>query len=131
MASSHIQATLSVRNVPESVAYYRDVLGFDFQGYWDPKNNEAIPEWSGDEQPQYAEVRWGEARIGFIPANASISTDGIQLSLHVDDLEALHSRLVDLGANPTDTVKQPWGPSTFDVRDPSGFLWKFLGPTEG
>lgn len=54
MASEHIQATLSVQNVTESVAFYHDVLGFDFQGFWDPEKNEATPEWTRDEQPPYA-----------------------------------------------------------------------------
>ncbi len=130
MASSHIQPTLSVQNVPESVTFYCEVLGFDFQGYWDPQTNEAVQEWTRDEQPPYAEVTRGEARIGFIPADGSTAADGLQLSLHIEDLEAFHQRLVDRGANPTEPFKQPWGPTTFDVRDPSGFLWKFLGPVE-
>ncbi len=128
MASQHIQVTLSVQNVTASVAFYRDVLGFDFQGYWDPVKNEATPDWAGDEQPPYAEVRWGEARIGFLPSDASPSTEGIQLSLHIDDLEGFRQQLIDRGANPDELIQQDWGPATFDLRDPGGYLWKFLGP---
>ena len=37
MYRGSIMATLLVRDVVGSVAYYRDVLGFDFRGYGDDK----------------------------------------------------------------------------------------------
>jgi uncharacterized glyoxalase superfamily protein PhnB len=127
MSNPALQVNLFVADVEKSVRFYKDVLGFHFQGYWDPVSKTASQEWRGAGKPEYAEVRVGVSRIGLQPAaDASKSPARVELALHVDDAAEQHARINASGAGSTDLAHQPWGAIMFSVTDPDGFKWQFV-----
>jgi uncharacterized glyoxalase superfamily protein PhnB len=124
MSNPIMQVTLGVGDVENSVRFYRDVLGFHFQGFWNPISRTAAQAWSGPGKPEYAEVRLGEARVGFRPGPGAPSSSGhFEMAVHVDGAKEAHERIKAAGASPSDLVDEPWGATTFKVTDPDGFHW--------
>jgi uncharacterized glyoxalase superfamily protein PhnB len=115
------QAVLMVTDVRQTLAWYRDVLGFhiDFE-YGDPPTHARVS--SGDRDHASA------ARIRFEKGPASVNaTSSCYLYLHVgegmDELcEELRARGVEISAAPTD---RPWG-RQFSIRDLNGYTLSFL-----
>jgi catechol 2,3-dioxygenase-like lactoylglutathione lyase family enzyme len=127
MNNPTMQVNLRVADVEASVRFYRDVMGFQFQGFWDPVSRSASQEWRGSSRPDYAEVRVGSARIGLRPApDASKPSAHVELALLVDDARQEHERIKVAGARPTDLAPQPWGAVMFSVTDPDGFKWDMV-----
>ena len=111
-----------VRDVPASIAYYCEALGF--RKDWD----------SGDDPPVIAQVSRNGLDIildgnSVIPKASPPSV--LSMSLHAaDGIEALHRELVDRGARiaaaPFEVIWQP-GTIQFDVEDPDGNILIFWG----
>lgn len=127
MFTSPVQITLQVRDVPESVDYYRRAFGFSFQGFWDPAARGVVVEWTAADQPAYAEVRAGESRIGLRPGPAA-GTNSIELALTVDDLDDHCARVRAAGGTITDPERQRWGARMATAIDADGYRWNFLEP---
>jgi uncharacterized glyoxalase superfamily protein PhnB len=53
---------------------------------------------------------------------------GLLLIVHVDDVDALHARVVAAGVDAPPPEQQPYGPRTFTVTDPWGYRWDFWQP---
>jgi uncharacterized glyoxalase superfamily protein PhnB len=127
MSDPIMQVNFQVADVVKSVQFYRDVLGFHFQGFWDPVSKTASQEWRGPARPEYAELRVGAARIGLLPAPPSSKhSGGVEMALHVDDAAQQHERIKTAGAEPTDLAHQPWGAIMFSLTDPDGFQWQIV-----
>jgi uncharacterized glyoxalase superfamily protein PhnB len=128
MTNPIMQVNLFVADVERSVQFYRDVLGFHFQGFWDPISRTASQDWRGPARPEYGEVRVGTARIGLRPALDATKPSGhVEMALHVDDAQQQYERIKAAGAGPTDLAEQPWGALMFSVTDPDGFKWQLVG----
>jgi catechol 2,3-dioxygenase-like lactoylglutathione lyase family enzyme len=112
---------LMVADVRQTLAWYRDVLGFhiDFE-YGDPPTHARVS--SGDREHA------GAARIRFEKGPESVNaTSGCYLYLHIgegmDELcEEFRARDVEISAAPTD---RPWG-RQFSIRDLNGYTLSFL-----
>jgi uncharacterized glyoxalase superfamily protein PhnB len=127
MSDPALQVNLFVADVEKSVRFYKDVFGFQFQGYWDPASKTASQEWRGAGKPEYAELRVGVSRIGLQPAaDASRPPARVELALHIDDAKEQHARINAAGAGPTELAHQPWGAIMFSVTDPDGFKWQLV-----
>jgi catechol 2,3-dioxygenase-like lactoylglutathione lyase family enzyme len=127
MSNPVMQVNLLVQDVKESVRFYRDVLRFHFQGFWDPVSRTAVQEWGGPDKPGYAELRVGTARVGLRPAPDDAKPSGhVELAVHVDEAELHHARIEAAQAHPTHIARQPWGGVTFSVTDPDGFRWEIV-----
>jgi uncharacterized glyoxalase superfamily protein PhnB len=127
MSDTIVQVNLAVRDIERSVRFYRDVMKFHSQGFWDPVSRTAAQEWSGPGKPDYAELRVGGTRIGLMHSpDPSQPPARIELALHVDNAKQHHERLKAAGANPTDLAEQPWGAMMFSVVDPDGFKWQLV-----
>jgi catechol 2,3-dioxygenase-like lactoylglutathione lyase family enzyme len=125
-----MQVNFYVRDIESSVRFYRDVLGFHFQGFWDPVSKTAAQEWRGHGKPEYGELRVGAARIGLFAApDASHPSGRVEMAVHVDDVRQDHARIKAAGAAPTELSRQAWGASTFFVTDPDGFKWQLVETT--
>jgi uncharacterized glyoxalase superfamily protein PhnB len=119
--------TLGVSDVERSVHFYRDVLGFKFQGFWNPVSRTATQEWTGPGKPEYGEIRVGEARIGLRPGSVARASSGqVEMAIHVDSAKEHHQRIKSGGGNPTELADQPWGAVMFSVTDPDGFQWQLI-----
>jgi uncharacterized glyoxalase superfamily protein PhnB len=131
MSNPIMQVTLGVGDVERSVRFYRDVLGFQFQGFWDPISRTAVQEWSGPGKPEYGEVRVGESRIGLRPAARAVESSGqVEMAVHVDSVKQHYERIKAAGGSPTDLANQPWGAVMFSVTDPDGFQWQLIQMTK-
>ena len=96
----------NVRDVPASIAYYVETLGFQ-------------KEWAWDTPATFACVRRDEARI-FLCQDGQ-GAPGMWVSLFVDDVDALYDEYTKRGA----IIRQvptsfPWGIREMNVEDPDG-----------
>jgi uncharacterized glyoxalase superfamily protein PhnB len=53
---------------------------------------------------------------------------GLLLIVHVDDVDAMHARVVAAGVDAPPPEQKPYGPRTFSVTDPWGYHWDFWQP---
>ena len=53
---------------------------------------------------------------------------GLLLIVHVDDVDAMHARVVAAGVDAPPPEQKPYGPRTFTVTDPWGYHWDFWQP---
>ena len=120
---------LFVRDVERSVRFYRDVMGFDFKGYWDDKSRRTVMEYVEAGSPGYAEVTILGCGIGLHLARAEQAIGGgAQHHLSVEDAATAHAHLTRAGAKATEPKRQEWGATMFEVTDPDGHVWNVLGP---
>jgi uncharacterized glyoxalase superfamily protein PhnB len=99
-------------------AFYGDVLGWPVTKEWDDHGRGRI-------------FGYGDAaRVELLEADDGTEVDaprGIFLSVEVDDVQALHDRLLAAGAEPHgELTDQPWGHRSFPVTDPAGLVIVFF-----
>lgn len=106
-----IKAVLYVRDVEVSAPFYRDVLGFDFQGY---------AELNGE--PYYAEMLAAGVKFGLHEPTSEAQEPKVgrqRLYFRVQDLALHRSRVLAWGAEPSTIKKTGWMDMVL-VRDPDG-----------
>jgi catechol 2,3-dioxygenase-like lactoylglutathione lyase family enzyme len=54
---------------------------------------------------------------------------GMHVEVQVDEVEAEHVRLKELGVDVGELIDQPWGERNFSFRDPDGYTWSYGQPT--
>jgi uncharacterized glyoxalase superfamily protein PhnB len=103
---------LNVRNVPDSIAYYVDVFGFERPWWWGEPATFGGVRTAGGHEVQFCQDGQGQR--------------GTWFSVWVDDVDALHERLVaadaDIRQEPTTF---PWGVRELNVADPDGHRIRF------
>jgi len=103
---------LLAANLADSLAYYRDRLGFEIRT--------VLPDRS------YAIVERDGMAIHLFVGEAG---KGTGLHLFTDQIEALHGELQDRGAHISQAIEdKPWGNRDFRVLDPAGNELKFTEP---
>lgn len=109
----------AVRDVRETVAFYRDVLGFGGEWFW-------------DDPPTFGGARWGEVQVMFsLQPQLAGKIEGHEHHYWADELEALHARHTAAGAPIVSPIaNMPWGIREYTVRDPNGYHLRFSGPTK-
>lgn len=122
-----LRLELFVKSVPESMAFYRGVLGFETVSY----------------QPDsYSVFRRGEIQIAlqeFVhladdhplkPLGGERLGLGVEIVLEVDDLDALYAQVLAAGwPIAGHLARRPWGSRDFRVLDPDGFYIRLNDPT--
>ncbi len=106
------QPALSVTNVEASAAFYRDVLGFGFDGFANRQ----------DGTPYYAEMLAGVRKFGLHEPTVEGQESRIgqaRLYFRVLDLEAHHRRVSDAGATTGEIFHRDWM-DMFIVKDADG-----------
>jgi len=116
-------AILAVADVARSVAFYRDLMGFDVEAVYDDPPYATLTRagmrLSLAEQGHPAEDRPGVAMV----APPDPSAAAVVLVVEVADCLAVHAQLVAAGADMlAPPYSPPWGGHRFFVRDPDGFL---------
>lgn len=117
-----IQPVHRVRDVSASVAYYRDVLGFEVDFvHGDPPAHARVS--SGD-RTSGAAVR---IRFEQLSQGAAGGTDGGYCYIHVaHDLDGLHQEYRSRGVTILQEPRnQPWGLRDFYIRDSDGYVFCF------
>ncbi len=115
----NMQTMLQVRDLRESVVFYRDVLGFKVDGTFP----EDAPTWAG--------LHSGNARV-------MLSTfDGVTephltgvLYMYPDDLDAAWERVKEAVPIVEQLTTREYGMREFSIRDPNGYLIKFGASTD-
>jgi uncharacterized glyoxalase superfamily protein PhnB len=108
-----------VENVVATAEYYRDVLGFEINGFWaDP--------------PVYAIVSRGGVEIHFGKSekngssNSVVRSGSFDLYVWVDDIEGLHEELMSASANVVEgPVKRVYESTEVVVKDLNGYVLVF------
>lgn len=93
----------------EACRFYGELLGWPVTKAWD--------------EPERGRIfGYGEsARVELLEVGTSSGVEGIFLSVQVDDVDAVHDRLVAAGvAVHQPLADQPWGHRSFGVTDPTG-----------
>lgn len=104
------RTTLGVRDVPRSVAFYGEALGFQVQT-------------SMGTPPTFAVLVRDDISLGLVQtAQPAVATFACSY-WNVTQVEALHTRCVQAAATIANPLtRQPWGNYDFVVQDPDGHL---------
>ena len=118
MSECHsIVPILNVRNVPLSIAFYVEKLGFK-------------RDWDWGSPPTFASVSLGKSNI-FLCQGAQ-GQPGTWLSVFVADVDSLYEEFKSRGV----TIRQPptnfpWGTREMNVQDPDGHRLRFGSDSTG
>ena len=112
-----LAAIFRVRDLPEALAYYTDVLGFEVG-------------WTWGEPPTYASVCRDRVEINFgAPAEGETPSPS-SVYVSVTNIDAYHDAILAKGATVTVPIgDRPYGMRDFTVADPSGDSLSFGQPT--
>lgn len=122
MTYGPIIPTLKVASIPESLAFYRDVLGFSIKWTWSEASG-----FDAASTATLACIECGEA-VAFLSRDGGGASSSLFVELaFVEDVDALAARLLGLVSfeGPAD---RPWGSREFSVRDPNGHSFRFSCP---
>lgn len=120
-----LRVELFVRDVPRSVAFYRDILGFETlreapSGYTSIACQGAV--FGLNDAAQVSGAHPARPR-----ADHPVGL-GIELVLVVEDVAGLHARACSSGRTDVSAlVAQPWGLTDFRVVDPDGYYIRVTG----
>jgi len=111
------EAILAVADVPATVKFYREVLGFE-------------SEWLWGEPPTFGGARWGRVHVMFCLQPALARTvEGHQHALFCEDINGLYQRHRETQAPIISEIEnKPWGIREYTVRDINGYHLRFGGP---
>jgi uncharacterized glyoxalase superfamily protein PhnB len=124
LVGKSLQASLTVKDLQKSMAWYLDVLGF--------KLDRKIER---DGTLRGVAVTAGDVRIILNQDDGAKGWDRIKgqgLSFQIttaQDVDAIAQRIKQQGgALETEPKDMPWGARSFRFRDPDGFLWSMSRP---
>ena len=107
----------AVKDVPQTVAYYRDVLGFSQQWLW-------------EDPPTFGCIELGKAQI-FLSLDPELAArlEGVSHFLGADDVDALYALHRERGADIISALEnKPWGVREYTLRDLNGYRLRISGP---
>ncbi|MDE2670308.1 MAG: VOC family protein [Chloroflexota bacterium] len=108
-------ATLFVEDLDRTADFYVDVLGFEAE----------------TRSARSQMLRAGEFRLLLHVGGSTPDEQNLHLHLAVDDVDAFHREVSARGAAPEAPPEtKPWGLRSFEIRDPSGYLWEFVQEVE-
>jgi len=118
----YISPTLAVRNMKQTIQFYRDFLGFKMGMAFPDANN-----------PEYADLSKDGMVLMFIPAeNIGIGREeelgvGLNIYMQIDgDIDAYYNELKDKGVKiMVDIKNEPYGIRDFTVEDIDGYKLTF------
>lgn len=113
---------LVVPEIDETLAYYRNRLGFETKGW---EQNPA----------QYGYARRDDCHLHFNqgeqprPNSEVVQPDLFDVYLWVDDVVSLHEEFLERGADLLHgPIERPWGMLEIRVQDPNGYILAFGQP---
>lgn len=111
-----IMPMLAVKDVDASIAFYKDVLGFETQM--------ALPDATG--KNVFAIIMLGSDNIGLGARDIENPGQGVGFMVYIpeaNDLDVLYASVLAKGITPTMELKtEYWGDRLFEVKDPDGYL---------
>jgi predicted enzyme related to lactoylglutathione lyase len=122
-----------VSDVEVSAAFYRDVLGFEFLGYWDYEADGYVATWVDTMPPRYAGFVAGGQKFGLHKPASESQEQCVgcgRYYFRVVDVEEEHSRISGHGV-PISPVHSSSLLKRFYVPDPDGLQVFFAETAEG
>lgn len=105
---------LPVRHMDESVAFYRDKLGFEVAWIWEDNG--------------YAAVRCGDTEL-HLDVQESFATYRAHSYFFVQDADETYRQYKNNGVEiVNDLLSKPWGVKEFTFRDPNGHSFRVAQP---
>ncbi|SDV47457.1 Catechol 2,3-dioxygenase [Chitinasiproducens palmae] len=101
---------LASLDMPRTLAFYRDVLGFQTHSF---------------EDASYGIATRGAVEIHFWRCGDRVIAENTSCYIHVADIESLHAELTTTVADLLPVRRTPWGMAELYVHDPDGNLIKF------
>jgi len=122
-ASSGLGAvTLFAEDLPRTAAFYREVFGLPL--VFEDDNSSAFR--LGTTVVNVLRVQAAPELVEPTPVAGPDAGSRFQLTVWVDDVDAVLARLEERGAEPLNgPVDRPWGQRTLAVADPAGHVWEF------
>jgi len=119
-----LQASLTADDLRRSLAWYRDVLGF-----------EVTREFEREGRMFAVSLRAGSVRILINQDNGArgerMKGEGFSLQLTTSqDIDGLAARATSAGATLDTPPETAWGVRVFRLRDPDGFRWVISSPRQ-
>jgi predicted enzyme related to lactoylglutathione lyase len=114
--------TLYTNDVVKLARFYRDVLGFEFLGYWDYDKNGYVSEWVSQKPPIYAGFKAAGQKIGLHKATDPQQEKSIGTGTYyfeVNDLLAEYNRIKSTDTESSRVIDSP-GLKMFFVTDLDG-----------
>jgi uncharacterized glyoxalase superfamily protein PhnB len=110
------EAVFAVSDVRETIAFFRNVLGFESDWLW------------GD-PPVHGGAAWGKFQVMFSKRpELAAKIEGHSHYFFVDDVDSLYERHKSAGANIIrDIQNQPWGVREYTLREINGYHLTFAG----
>jgi catechol 2,3-dioxygenase-like lactoylglutathione lyase family enzyme len=122
-------AILAVRDVEDSIAFYRDQLGFTVEAEYDDPPYATL-ELAGSRLSLAEQGHAAEDRPGVeLTAPVDLTRADVVLVVEVDDAKAEYARLAAAGVRfLAEPYEPPWGGCRFFAVDPDGFLVEIEQP---
>jgi lactoylglutathione lyase len=111
---------ITVRNLDEALAFYRDALGGEVTYRFPPE---------GEGEAEYVTLRLADSELGLgaDPNFTGPDAQAMELCMYTDDCDAAVAHLRSMGATVLDEpTDQPWGERMARVADPDGYRLMIL-----
>lgn len=110
-------AIFAAADIVATLAYYKDVLGFDHT-------------WTWGDPPSFGGANCGGVSLMFcLQPDLAANVSGHQHWLKIEDADALYARHREMGAKIVEEIgDRPWGAREYVVEDPNGYRLRFAGP---
>ncbi|NQX33272.1 glyoxalase/bleomycin resistance/extradiol dioxygenase family protein [Herbiconiux sp. VKM Ac-2851] len=118
MGFTEVVPYLYYEDADAAIEWLERVLGFGPSTRWR----------MGGDVTREADIRVGLSRVSISGrAPGAAEGGGALVIVHVDDVAALHARVVaaEPGLDVEEPAQQPYGPITLMVTDPWGYRWNF------
>lgn len=130
--SASLRLELFVADLQASIAFYRDVLGFEPIGSKSAAGKGYTPMRMGEIRLGLnLHSRLGESHPVFI-SEGERPGRGVEIVAEFDDVEAFYQRVQASGWPISEPLgERPWGLFDFRVKDPDGYYWRFTSKSPG
>ncbi|WP_031555160.1 VOC family protein [Parvularcula oceani] len=120
-------AYLTVADMQESIAFYRDAFGFSLTGKMEDEEKGIVhTEWTHQEQVIFMAAPEGVTEGGEKAPGAMGGVWPLTFYVYVPDVDAHYETAKAAGAKVGGPPKdQFWGDRSYEVADPSGYRWMF------
>lgn len=125
MFRGRLGVTLYVSDISASVDFYRFVLSFAFDGYWNEETGQMSDDWEASGRPTYVEMRAGENLVGLQHVEEVTEQARAEFRVEVIDIEGFHQSVKESGAEPSEITTEGDVWKTFTLYDLNGYGWQF------
>jgi catechol 2,3-dioxygenase-like lactoylglutathione lyase family enzyme len=125
---------LYVSDVEKSAAFYRDIFGFQFHGWWSEGEKRYRSELAAGEIAMFARLSTPFFKLALHSKNAPDAPQGSEgeagpkFHLRVANIDDFHRLVTSRGHQIAGPRNESWGWRTLSVQDPDGHKWEFYTP---